>query len=58
MNSKAQDEAKKRYDSKRIKLTTSFNPETEQHLLDKVDQIREKTGLPFSVWVKKMIEEA
>ena len=54
----AQQDRKERYEAKRIKLTVSFNPESEQHLIEKVDAIREKTGLPFSVWVKKQIEEA
>ena len=58
MYSKAQLQAKADYESKRVSKPISFNTQKEADLLIKIEEIKAKTGLSFSEWVKKKIEDA
>lgn len=58
METKARKKALADYESKRTAKRVSFNNESEAALLSKIEEIQAKTGLSFSEWVKKKIEEA
>ena len=58
METKARKKALADYESKRVLKPISFNTQKEAGLLVKIEKIQAKTGLSFSEWVKKKIEEA
>lgn len=49
---KALEKAKRKYEDKRVKITVSFNAETEANL------IKLAKSKNFSQWVKRKLEEA
>lgn len=58
MTDNAQQKAHTKYEAKRVLKNISFNTEKDAHLLNKIDEIQASTGLSFSEWVKKQIEQA